>query len=122
MLYAPTLQGKISAASLNSRGLMNILAEKKGGKPCRREQIVETLADRATPNSLERLEEHFKDSLLVVAGTTQAVATHAEELRLAITTHECGQVLDHLAPQIRITIEQTDEAINTLFPGRFIEP
>ena len=83
-------------------------------------QIIEALGD--SPDALERLEDHFKDLLLVVAGTTQTVATHAEHLRLAITTHECGQVLDHLAPQVHITIDQTDEAINALFPGRFIEP
>ena len=85
-------------------------------------QIIESLGNGAPKDALERLENHFKDSLLTVAGTTQTVARHAEELRLAITTHECGLVLDHLAPQVRISIEQTDEAINTLFPGRFIEP
>ena len=78
--------------------------------------------DITEPHALDRLEDHFKDLLLVVAGSTQTVATHAEELRLAITMHECALVLDHLAPQVRITIDQTDEAINTLYPGRFIEP
>jgi hypothetical protein len=88
-------------------------------------QIIEALGDPlkiTEPDALKRLEDHFRDSLLVVAGTTQTVATHAEELRLAITTHECGLVLDHLAPLVRVTIDETDEAINTLFPGRFIEP
>ena len=85
-------------------------------------QIIEAFGDHAPPDALEQLEDHFKDLLLIVAGTTQTVATHAEELRLAITTHECGLVLDYLAPQVRITIEQTDEAINTLFPDRFVEP
>ena len=50
------------------------------------------------------------------------MAAQAENLRLAITTTECGLVLDHLAPQARITLDQTEEAINTLFPDRFIEP
>jgi len=85
-------------------------------------QIIEALGDLAQPDALARLEDHFKDSLLIVAGSTQTVARHAEELRLAITTDECALVLDHLAPQIRITIDQTDEAINALYPGRFIEP
>ena len=84
--------------------------------------IIESLGNHAPKNALARLENHFKDSLLIIAGTTQTLATHAEELRLAITIHECGLLLDHLAPQIRINIDQADEAINTLFPGRFIEP
>ena len=50
------------------------------------------------------------------------VAKHAEELRLAVTTAECASVLDHVAPHIRITIDQAEESINTLFPDRFIEP
>jgi hypothetical protein len=85
-------------------------------------QIIEVLGYHAPPDALERLEEFFKDTLIIVAGSTQTIATHADELRLAITTEECGLVLDHLAPQVRITIDQTDEAINTLFPDRFIEP
>ena len=44
----------------------------------------------------------------------------AKHLRLAITTGECAVVLDGLAPHI--TIDQTEEAINALFPDRFIEP
>jgi hypothetical protein len=85
-------------------------------------QIIEALGEHAPPDALERLEDHFEDLLLVVAGTTQTIASFAEELRLAITTDEYGLVLDHLAPQVRITIDQTDEAINTLFPDRFVEP
>ena len=74
------------------------------------------------PQALAQLEERFKDTLLVVAGDIHTVAKHAEELRLAITTAECASVLDHLAPHIRITIEQSEESINRLFPDRFIEP
>jgi hypothetical protein len=74
------------------------------------------------PHAMARLEDHFKDSLLVVAGDTKLIASQAEELRLAIITHECGKVLDHLAPHARISLDQTEEAINTLFPDRFIEP
>ena len=87
-------------------------------------EIIETLGDLVSSPShaLARLEIKFKDSLLVVAGDIQLVASHAEELRLAIITPECAQVLDHLAPQVRIHLDQTEEAINTLFPDRFIEP
>jgi hypothetical protein len=87
-------------------------------------QIIEALDGLliSEPHALTRLENHFKDSLLVVAGDIKLVASQAEELRLAIITTECGQVLDHLAPLARISIDQTEEAINTLFPDRFIEP
>jgi hypothetical protein len=50
------------------------------------------------------------------------VADQAEKLRLAIITSECGLVLDHLAPHVRISLDQTEDAINTLFDDRFIEP
>lgn len=87
-------------------------------------QIIEALDGLliSSPHALARLEDYFKDSLLVVAGDTQSIAQQAEELRLAIVTAECGLVLDHLALHIRISLDQTDEAINTLFPDRFIEP
>ena len=74
------------------------------------------------PKRLEQLEQHFHGSLLVVAGDIPLIARQAEELRLAITRDECAVVLDHLAPDIRIDIDQTNEAINLLFPDRFIEP
>ena len=85
------------------------------------ERIVKALGESA-PQTLAKLEDEFKESLLVVAGDVQSVAQQAEQLRLAITTNECAQVLDSLAPEIRITLDQTEEAINTLFPDRFIEP
>ena len=85
------------------------------------ERIVKALGDTA-PHTLARLEDEFKDTLLVVAGDIQTVAQQAEHLRLAITTDECSQVLVHLAPEIRISLDQAEEAINTLFPDRFIEP
>jgi hypothetical protein len=78
------------------------------------------VADTAPPNTLERLENAFKRSLLVVAGDLNTVATHAEKLRLAVTTEECAVVLDHLT--VEITIDQVEEAINSLFPDRFVEP
>lgn len=86
-------------------------------------QIIEALGDLliSSPHALARLERHFECFLIVVGGDINLVAHHAEQLRLAITTDECGLVLDHLARQIRITMNQTENAINTLFKGRFIE-
>ena len=84
------------------------------------ERIVKALGDTAPQNALARLEDEFKGSLLVVAGDVKTVAQHAEQLRLAITTEECAVVLDHL--DVEITIDNTEEAINTLFPDRFVEP
>ena len=85
-------------------------------------EIIEALGDSAPPDALARLENHFKDSLLVVVGDIQTIASQAEQLRLAIITAECGLVLDHLAPYVRISLDQTEESINTLFDDRFIEP
>ena len=87
-------------------------------------QIIEALDDLlvSSPHALARLERHFENSLLVVAGDVKQVAEHAEKLRLAVITSECGMVLDHLAPQVRITIDHVEDAINTLFEDRFIEP
>ena len=86
-------------------------------------QIIEALGD-SSPDALARLEEYFKDSLLIVAGDIQTVAAHAEKLRLAVITSECGQVLDFIAQRqiARISIDQVEDAINTLFEDRFIEP
>lgn len=88
------------------------------------QQIVEALDGLliSSPHALARLENRFKDSLLVLAGDTPLIANHAEQLRLAITTDECAQVLDQLAPLARVSLDQTEEAINMLFPDRFIEP
>lgn len=88
------------------------------------QQIIEALDGLliSSPHALARLENRFKDSLLVVAGDIPLIANQAEQLRLAITTDECGQVLDHLASHARISLDQTEEAINTLFPDRFVEP
>ena len=87
-------------------------------------QIIEALGDLliSSPHALARLERHFENSLIVVAGDVQTVAEHAEKLRLAVITTECGLVLDHLAPQVCITIDHVEDAINTLFEDRFIEP
>ncbi len=58
------------------------------------ERIIKALGESA-PHTLARLEDEFKDSLLVVAGDMNTVARDAEKLRLAITTQECAVVLDH---------------------------
>ena len=84
------------------------------------ERIVKALGDHAPQDALARLEDEFKDSLVVIAGDVNTVARDAEKLRLAITTEECGVVLDHL--DVEITLDDTEEAINTLFPDRFVEP
>jgi hypothetical protein len=52
--------------------------------------------------------------MLVVVGDLNIVAKHAEKLRLAVTTDDCAVVLDHLS--ISITVDQTEEIINSLFP------
>ncbi|MHA3771616.1 hypothetical protein ACXR0O_08775 [Verrucomicrobiota bacterium sgz303538] len=90
------------------------------------QQVIEVLGDQlpAPENVLARLEEHFQDSLLIVAGNVTQVAEYAEQLRLAITTPECGLVLDYVAHEslAGIHIDQVEDAINALFPDRFIEP
>ncbi len=57
-------------------------------------------------------------------GLALRMATHAEALRLAITEAERGLVLDHIAHTraAAITIEHSEDAINTLFEDRFVEP
>jgi len=84
------------------------------------EIIVKALGETAPQDALATLEKEFSSSLLVVAGDVNTVAQHAEKLRLAITTEECAVVLDHL--DVEITIDDTEEAINSLFPDRFVEP
>ncbi len=76
------------------------------------------------PEALAQLKNAFKGKLLIVAGNVETVAKHAEELRLAIDTTECETVLDYIgtASLAGITIDHVEETINTLFPGRFIEP
>jgi len=44
-------------------------------------QIIEAFGD-SSPDALARLQEYFKDSLVIVAGDVQTVAAHAEKLRL----------------------------------------
>ena len=88
--------------------------------------IIETLGDLVSspPQALARLEQHFENALLINAGDINDVARHAEKLRLAIITSECGLVLDHIGHThvAEITIDHVEDDINTLFPDRFIEP
>ena len=52
------------------------------------------------------------------------IISTAEELRLAVTTPECAQALDYIASKrlAGVSLDQVEEAINNLFPDRFIEP
>ena len=90
------------------------------------QEIIAVLGDQlpAPADALARLEEHFQDSLLIVAGNVTEVAEYAETLRLAITTPECALVLDYVGNEslAGINIDQVEDAINALFPDRFIEP
>jgi hypothetical protein len=105
---------------------------KKGGQqiPTRNTplltQIIEVLGDLVSSpaEALARLEERFKDALLINAGDVQDVARHAEKLRLTIITTEAAQVLDHIGQTsaVQLTIDHVEDAINTLFEDRFIEP
>jgi hypothetical protein len=89
-------------------------------------QIVEALGDLASSpaDAMNRLEEHFANDLLINAGDIRMVEQHAEKLRLAIITTEAAQVLDHIGqtPAVQLTIDHVEDAINTLFEDRFIEP
>jgi GrpB-like predicted nucleotidyltransferase (UPF0157 family) len=89
-------------------------------------EIVQVLGDLLiSPNrAMPLLEAHFKDALLIQAGTVGDVERHAEKLRLAITIEEAAIVLDHIGSTgvAGITIEHVEDTINGLFPDRFIEP
>ncbi len=90
------------------------------------QQIIATLDGllTSTPHALARLEIKFQNSLLIVAGNEQQVAEHADHLRLAIIEEERGPVLDYVQEKalVAVTIDHVEEAINTLFPDRFVEP
>ena len=88
------------------------------------QKIVAILGLPDEDAALVRLEEHYRDSLLINAGNIETVARMAEDLRLAITTAECHTVLNHIAAQALagINIDIVEEVINDLFPDRFIEP
>ena len=85
--------------------------------------VLFTEADEQT-TALHRLEQHFRDRLLVDVGNVSTVGEHAEQLRLRITEDEHSDVLDYIAEQkmVVVTIDVVEDAINALFEERFIEP
>ena len=89
-------------------------------------EIIQVLSDWLPDKeaALARLEDHFQNTFILIAGNIEFVATAAESLRLAIITDECPAVLDYIAQKsiVGITVEDVDEAINELFDDRFIEP
>jgi hypothetical protein len=89
-------------------------------------RIVDALGDLVSSpaDALTRLEQHFENDLLLSVGNVKMVEQHAEKLRLAIITTEAAQVLDHIGQTavVTITIDYVEDAINTLFDDRFIEP
>jgi len=86
-------------------------------------QIIEALCDQAPEDARARLEEHFKDKLMVVAGDVETIEAQAQQLRLAITTPESAAVLDYIGEHLAvIPIETTEEVVNLLYPDRFVEP
>lgn len=89
-------------------------------------EIVAVLGDIVISpiGAVHLLEMHFKDALLIRAGAVEDVNRHAEKLRLAITDDEAAQVLDFIGRTGRaeIGIDAVEDAINSLFPDRFIEP
>ena len=75
--------------------------------------------------ALTRLEQHFRDRLLVDVGHVATVGTYAEQLRLSITEDERSVVLDYIGEKqmVMVTIDIVETAINERFGwDRFIEP
>ena len=89
-------------------------------------QVITALGDLVTDKEVaERvLKEHFKDHYILDAGNVNEVADFATALRLRISEQEQDDVLDYMAQKgmVGITIDIVEEAINELFPDRFIEP
>ena len=89
-------------------------------------EVVEVFQGFVPPSrkALEKLEARFGDDYLLIAGSIESIAAHAKELRLDITTEECGAVLDYIARErmVSVTIEQVETAAYALFGNRFIEP
>lgn len=88
------------------------------------QRIVSALGENAPPDALARLEREFENSLLIVAGDLSEVAGHADQLRLAITEPERQVVLDYIGRNhmTALTMDHVEDAINTLFEDRFLEP
>lgn len=62
--------------------------------------------------------------LLMDVGNVTTVGSYAEQLRLHITREECSTVLDYVAEQklVLINTDVVEDAINSSFDDRFIEP
>lgn len=87
-------------------------------------QIIEALNGQlSNPDiALMKLEECYRDDLLVIAGNIETIADDAKELRLDISKEECGAVLDSIATEAMVTLEHVETAAYALFGNRFIEP
>jgi hypothetical protein len=75
--------------------------------------------------SLEVLEEHFQDRLILDVGSVSVIEVHAKQLRLRVEKEELALVLDYIAQNgiVSITIDAVEEAVNSLLgEDRFIEP
>lgn len=85
-------------------------------------EIIEAI--KGSQEQEEQLFQHFKNHLIMDAGSIKTVMAQAETLRLAITEEEAAQVLDliGLRQMPVITLDHVDEVTNELFPDRFIEP
>ena len=91
------------------------------------QEITEVLFNEVDEQAtaLNRLEQCFRDRLLVDAGNVFTVGEYAEQLRLRITEDERSTVLDHIAEKqmVMVKIETVEDAINERFGwDRFIEP
>ena len=87
-------------------------------------RIVKALGIKPQNQALARLEQHFANELLLVAGNTDEVAAHAEQLRFSITPAERLTVLDYLARRrlLQMNLDDVEAALNARFEDRFIEP
>ena len=87
-------------------------------------RIVKALGIKPQNQALAVLEAAFANELLLVAGTTEEVAAHAEHLRFNITPPERLTVLDYLARRrlLQMNIDDVEAVMNARFEDRFIEP
>ena len=115
----------ISARGAKCTSCTIALIQKGGFMVDRNQSLIEEIVYVLNDSVAERiLLDHFKHRLILDVGSVDVVTEFAKDLRLNITKEECSQVLDHIAAKamVGISIENVDEAINTLFNNRFIEP
>ena len=91
------------------------------------EQVIKALGNLVTDEeaAVKVLEHNYQQHLLVNVGSVEHVATFARNLRLGITTEECGEVLDYIATEalVGLTIDHVETGINELLgEDRVIEP